>query len=475
MLRSALLILSGKAFASLLLLARNLIVARLIPIEDYGIAATFAISMSVVEMLSDLGLQRQIVQDRNGNDPHLQAGLQGFQALRGVISCGLLYLLAGPIAAFMGVPQVTWAYQVMALVPLLNGLVHFDMFRMNRTMVYGPAILTGVVPALAAVLILWPLKSWFGDYQVMLYSVLIQAALTTLMSHLVARRRYGMVLDRAIMQSSLRFGWPLLVNGILLFAVFNGERLIVGRELGMAPLALFSMGVTLTLTPTLVMASAAQAFFLPQLAAVQGVADRARFAHLAMATFQCHLLFGIALVLGVMLAGRPVVHLLLGAKYDGVLPLIIWMAIMQGIRVFKGGASSVALARGQTENAMVANLVRVALLPLAWVVAARSGDMVLVLWLGILGETVGYVVSLWLARWRLSLSLRALSGPIALTVLLLVVAGAQALALQSPTLAAGWIPAGLQGLATLLFVLTLASMGDLRRYGAARTLTRRVE
>ena len=56
MLRSALLILSGNAAASILTLARNLIVARLISVENYGIAATFAIAMAVVEMASALGI-----------------------------------------------------------------------------------------------------------------------------------------------------------------------------------------------------------------------------------------------------------------------------------------------------------------------------------------------------------------------------------------------------------------------------------
>jgi hypothetical protein len=82
MFRSALLILSGNAAASLLLLARNLIIARLIPVADYGVASTFAIAMAVVEMASALGLQQQIVQARNGEDPRFQSALQGFQVLR---------------------------------------------------------------------------------------------------------------------------------------------------------------------------------------------------------------------------------------------------------------------------------------------------------------------------------------------------------------------------------------------------------
>ena len=107
MLRSALLVLSGNAASSLLLLARNLLVARMILLADYGVAATFALAMAVVEMASALGLQQQIVQAKNGDDPHFQAVLQGFQLLRGIVSAAALFALAGPMADFMAIPEVT--------------------------------------------------------------------------------------------------------------------------------------------------------------------------------------------------------------------------------------------------------------------------------------------------------------------------------------------------------------------------------
>ena len=373
MLKSGLLILSGNAATALLTLARNLLVARLIRVEDFGIAATFAISLALVEMMSALGMQQQIVQSKDGNDPRLQAALQGFQVLRAATNAVVLFLLARPIAQFLGVPQVTWAYQVIAVVPLLNGLIHFDVYRMNRQMKYLPAVLTTAVPALISVLAIWPLHLLYGDYRVMLYAVLIQGVLAVAMSHLVAERRYALVFDRAIMANSLRFGWPLLINGILLFVVFNGEKLIVGRELGMAMLAIFAMGFTLTLTPTLVMAKSVQSFFLPQLSAAKE--DAAAFAHLAMATLQASLLNGAAMVVAVVLIGAPLVHVLLGPKYEGLLPFLTWLAILQALRVFKSGGAVVALARAKTENAMVANLFRVLSLPLSWYVAATSGDL----------------------------------------------------------------------------------------------------
>jgi len=70
--RSVLTILSGNAATALLLLLRNLAVAALIPVADYGVAATFAIVMAVVEMATDLGLHQQIVQSDKGEAPRFQ-------------------------------------------------------------------------------------------------------------------------------------------------------------------------------------------------------------------------------------------------------------------------------------------------------------------------------------------------------------------------------------------------------------------
>jgi O-antigen/teichoic acid export membrane protein len=424
MFRSALLILSGNAAASLLLLARNLIIARLIPVEDYGIAATFAIAMAVVEMMSALGLQQQIVQAADGDDPRFQAALQGFQVLRGIIAGIVLIAIAAPMARFMNIPEAIWAFQVLALVPLLNAVQHFDMHRLNREMVFGPMILTGLVPALVSVLAVWPLSHWFGDWQVMLWAILIQAFLGAAMSHLVARRRYRLVFDRSIMARNLAFGWPLLANGVLLFFIFNGEKLIVGRELGMATLGIFAMGVTLTLTPTLVLAKSAQNFFLPQLTKEVSPTRRAQVSRV---TIEAVLAMGMIVVLATVIIGGPVITLLLGPKYAGLLPILIWLAVMQALRMFKAGPSIVALATGHTGNAMAANLLRALSLPLAWYVAVKSGDLQLILWIAIGGELVGYVVAMALLHHRSGFAMRALIVPHLGVAMLLIVATAYAL------------------------------------------------
>ena len=391
MLRTAFIILSGNAAASLLLLIRNLVVARMIPVADYGIASTFAMVMAIVEMSSALGLQQQIIQSKDGDDPRFQAALQGFQVLRGCMSGLILFVTAGVMARFLGIPEVAWAYQVLALVPVLNALVHFDIHRINRHMRFWPMLLSGIIPALLSLLLVWPFAYWFGNWQVMLWAIIAQAALTVLVSHVLAERPYRLVWDRTVMAGSLRFGWPLLVNAGLMFLVFQGDKLIVGRTMGMTELAIFSMGTTLTLTPTLVLAKSAQNLFLPRLSRAVGTPQFTLTAQQALQTISLSVL---GFILATLLVGGPVLNLLVGPKYADLFPLLIWFALGQALRVNKAGPAIVSLALGYTSNAMFANLARVLSLFFAAIVALRGGGMLDILTIALAGEALGLLISI---------------------------------------------------------------------------------
>lgn len=458
MFKKAVLLLSGNAFGALMLLVRNLVVARLVSVEDYGIAATFAISMAIVEMASGLGLQQLIIQDKKGEDPALQAGLQGFNVLRGLFSGIALFLLAHPIANFLGIPEVAWAYQLLALVPVIRGFEHFDIHRLNRSMTFGPLIVSKTLPALLSVLSVWPLYQVYGDYRVMLYSVMLHWLLTLAAGHVMARRRYQLRFTKQIMQKGFLFGWPLLINNIILFVVFQGDKILVGRELGMEVLAIFSMGITLTLSPTLVLASSAQQFLLPQLSAKTG--DPKAFANLANVALQVSLFNGLLLMLAIICLGPWLVELALGVKYDPLQPLLIWFAIGQAIRVFKAGSSTVALSKARTSNAMIANLLRISVLPLAWYLAATGATLEHIIWVTILGEICSYIVSLFLLKTQVKQSLSRMWLPITTMSLTLGV-----LALQ----AAFWPPDAHPDIMAVvsivvMFPLCLWSMRELRQY-----------
>ncbi|MBF9032118.1 oligosaccharide flippase family protein [Rhodobacterales bacterium HKCCE3408] len=463
----AALILTGNLATALLSLARNLIVARLISIEDYGIAATFALVTSLIELATAFGLQQQIVQAREGDAERWQAALQGFQLLRSFVSATALFFCAGPIAQFFGVPEATWAYRVLAISVVFSGFMHMDVWRLYRQMIYLPNVLSQIVSTLISVVAVWPLWLAFGDYRVMLWALILQNGLQMVMTHLTARRRYVLRFDRAVIAQAMQFGWPLLINNILLFLVMNGEKMIVGREIGLAALAVFAMGFTLTLTPTIVAAKSVQSFFLPQLSAVQD--DDTRFQPMARTTIEANLVNGLLLVIAVVLVGEPFVEIALGEKYAALVPLMVWLAILHAMRVFKAGSAVTALARGRTGNAMAANLFRVASLPLAWWAAAVTGDLLLVVLIATAGEVLGVIASLVLVRWRAGVKLGALRNAFAATAVVLSAAALHAAAPSVPALS--HLPRWLTTVTVVvLFGAALWQMGHVRAYIGLRGL-----
>ena len=392
--RAALLLFTGNGAFWLASFLRNLVVARLLPVEDYGIATTFALTAMLIEMASQIGLKQLIVQAEEGEEPRFQAALQGFQLLRGVLNAGVLFVLADPIARFLGVPDLVWAYRVVALVPLLQGFIHFDIYRFERRFEYRPGILVLSVASLVSLVAVWPLFLLFGDWRVMLAAILLDYALQTVLAHLMARRPWRIRLDGALMRRSMRFGWPLLLNGLLMFAVFHGEKLIAGRELGLAALGIFSMGVTLTLTPTLIGTKSLQSLFLPRLSRSEG----ARFRALGTATCDGSALVAILVVAGVAVVGPPFVTVVLGAKFDPLHPILLPLGVAMAVRMLKTGPSVVALSRARSTLPLLAQLPRLAGIALAWAMLARGGGLMDLALLAVAGELAGVALAFWLMR-----------------------------------------------------------------------------
>lgn len=462
MLKRALLLTTGNTMTSLMLMVRNILIARLISVEDFGIAATFAITMALIEMMTQFGLQQMIVQDRKGNDENVQTGMHAFQAFRGVLAGLFLFLIAAPYANFLGVPEVAWAYQLIALVPAIRGFIHFDVFRQQREMRYWPFIISHTGAAMASLIIVLPLMLFFGDWRVMLYAIMGQYVLMVLFSHLMAERRYGLSWDTALMGRAVRFGWPLLVNGAMLWVIFNGERLVVGRELGMAELGIFSVALSLTLTPTLVLSGSAQSFFLPQLSGAQD--DAKRFGFLYHVTVETSMVIGIAVAVGLALLGPPIAFLLLGEKYLPMLPLLAFLGIAQALRVGKQGIAIVSLGRAVTGNAMIANAPRVLAVLLVWYLVAEQGAGIMtVIVVAILAEMAGFCVALSLLRYKLRLPLQRLVLPIVFAALTLVVIGVDGLTHQADPGLLGHLHLAQIGY-LLMAGCMLFAMKDFRRY-----------
>lgn len=417
LLKNSALVVGADIADTALVLLRNVVLARLLSVEQFGIVATFSILMTLVEASQNAGLSRMIVQARDADQGAVQDTLHRAQLLLGIGAALLMALIAWPYALAMGTPSLVVAYLVFAVVPLIKGAAHLDPYRLQRKGRFGPLVLRQLIPQLISVAAIWPLYRWLGDYRVIIGCILINQTFALLFSHLGAERRYRLHDDPVVLARARAFGWPVMINGMLMFFVMNGDRMIVSNQFGHAALGAFSAAFMLTFMPTTVMARSLQSVLLPRLSRVQD--DLPDLQRLYDVTAGLTMLIAVLFVGGIAAIGLPVLMLVFGSKYAVAGPYLVLLAAMQAIRFIRVAPVLAAMARAETRNPLYANLVRGAFIPLSLLVALWTRDVQLMLLAGIAGEIIACAASSIWARAMVALETRYFLGALGATVLLI--------------------------------------------------------
>lgn len=394
------LLMCGYALAQGLSFARNALIGHWLSPADFGVAATLTLMLQLLESLSDLGADRLIVQAPDGNRARLMANAHLLLICRGALTALALYLAAAPLARFFGVEAARGAFEALALAPLIRGFLHLDFRRDQRRLDNRAAMIVEVVPQAIALAVALPILSAASDYWAVVWISAIQAAAVVMTSLSVARRRYLIGTDGALMRRLLLFGWPIMLSALPLLAVNSGDRIVIGRLLGMEALAAYSVAFMMTMVPGLLAAKVGHALMLPLLSAAQtdDEAFRRRFAALVDAATLVAALYLTMFVI----AGGAILPVAFGPSYAGLDDLVAMLAVMWTIRMVQAVPGMALIARGETRPLLVAGIIRAG--ALAVVIAAAMGGygIVAIAAAGAAGEAASLLYVAWRAGQELS-------------------------------------------------------------------------
>jgi O-antigen/teichoic acid export membrane protein len=434
---------------------RSVILGRLISPANFGIAATFAMTFYLLDMISNLAADTLLIQSQEGDNPSFENTAHLWQAGRGFVNAILLFVIAGRASYLFGAPQARWAFQTLALVPLIGGFTHFDKSRVQRGMKFGPSVRVDVSSSILVTLAALPLALWLRDYSAMLWVLVLQAAATVAASHWVAERRYGWAWDPRYARNILAFGWPLTINGLLMFLIFQGDRFVIGAAnhifrkttYSLADLGVYSITFALTMAPTMMVTKVTSSLFLPLLSKVQNV--RAQFDQRYVSCCQILSLMAAAISISFMVSGGWLVTLVYGQKYAAAASFVGWLGAMWALRIFRVGPTLAAMALGDTENAMVSNIARTTAFLGVPVVAATAHGLAWIAACGFGGELLAMATCVWRLEHKHAVPAAICFKPAAVAAAgMAVAAGLAAAGVEK----AGWVAAFVVSPALLVMV-----------------------
>ncbi len=381
--RTALLF-SGFTIAQACSFFRNAIFAHTLSMGNFGIAATILVMLQLVEMLSDLSADKLIIQADDGGTTSVVGTVQTFQLMRGVVACLVIVAVAQPVAEFFRIPEATGALMAIGLAPLLRGLLNLDMRRAQRSLDNGPFLLVEVVPQIVALVATPIVLAWNATFEAVVIVALIQSATAVLVSHLAAGERMQLRFDRGVAIRIISFSWPLWLSALPLVAVYQGDRILIGRYLGMDAIAAFSAAFMLTMVPGLLVAKTANALLLPLLAEVKSkpAVLRQRLRLLLIGTGVLALVYVVAFAV----FGGPLLALGFGPSYGGLGLLVALLAVIWGLRMVQVVPNLALMALARNEVLLAAGMLRaLGLLPV-YLVVTMGGSLVAVVIVGFLAE-----------------------------------------------------------------------------------------
>ncbi len=95
----------NQIFMQILRFARNIILARLLSTSDFGISATFWMTVAFLAAISQLGFEQMLIRDKDGDSDEVGATGQTLIFLRGLGIAFIIIAFADPIMSMFGSPE----------------------------------------------------------------------------------------------------------------------------------------------------------------------------------------------------------------------------------------------------------------------------------------------------------------------------------------------------------------------------------
>ncbi len=374
-------VLAGHIATQAVRLGSNVVLARLLSPDAFGLMSVVYILVIGMALFSDLGITRSVVQSPRGREPDMLDTAWTIQVIRGLGLGMVSFLLAGCIvlAAHWGVssartvygdPRLPWIVAAFSAVAILAGFESIRIGLAKRDMqmktLTSIDIVSQVTAAIAMVLVAWTFHSIWA----LVLGAVVTGAVRCGMGHLLLPgHRERLRLVPSATAELMGHGKWIFLASILGFAAVNGDRLLLGglidsRSFGLYTVAFMLVNVLQVVASTLCMNVA-----YPAIAEIHR--DRPHDLAGTLQKFQW-LYDGLVVFLAAILitAGPAIIHVLYDSRYhDAGWIMVILAAGAVGARYQV--VEQAYQATGSPQYITLANLIRLVALGLGIFVGQR--------------------------------------------------------------------------------------------------------
>jgi O-antigen/teichoic acid export membrane protein len=381
----------------LLRFVRTVIVSRLLSPDDLGAAVALMAILTGCEVITDVGLDKFVMVSRPDARAQVVAVARQIAIGRAVLLAVVIALGAPLLAAAFGAGGEHRIVAWLGVVPLIASLRNWRVVQVQQEYRYGAETISNLGSRVIALLVLFPAYLVFRDERVVVANLIVEAILAVVLSYVLAPRG-GQVakVDPVLRRQALRFGLPLMANGVGLVVMKQLDQMIVANLFDLAVLAHYALVLNLAIMPTSVLQRVASRVFLPFLGKARAQlasAERASFTVVVGMTAA-----GAAFAVPIGLTLDWLAPLVYGRQYQ-VTPAFAALAMLVAfLRFARGGPNTVMVEHGQTVRLTAGNLIAGIGMAIGFALGVHYRRVEAVLVGVLIGDLLSFVLLVWLMR-----------------------------------------------------------------------------
>lgn len=304
----------GKIFAQL---AIQIWLARTLGPEIFGKYTAVLVVVGFGWLLADSGFGAALIQkDKITNDDVSYAF--GWVLTLSLVIGVLVILLAPQLAGFLGDASLALPILVCGPIIVLQALSNISVSLMLRDLDAKRCQiiqLSGYLVGFGVVAV--SLAHFGAGVWSLVIGFMVQAMIVLLFAYAVVRHTLKPLLKGNV--EFRNFGLNVLGTNLANWSIENLDRIIIGRQWGIASLGAYAAATNLSRSPTSLMVTSVQSVVFSSASRVQNDPERMRRGYTALISLTTLITFPVFVLLG--LKAEFVIHLLYGARWDEAIPL----------------------------------------------------------------------------------------------------------------------------------------------------------
>lgn len=340
-------------------LAASLVLTRLLAPEIFGVMVVVHSMRLGFELLTDIGIEQNIVQHKEGLEPRFLNTAWTMQIIRGTYLSAIFFAISPFLAHFYNIDERIFRF--IAFAPLINSFQSTAIFTLaknlevkRRALFEFRAELIGFVASVVTAFIsptVWAPVA----------GILIQLSSRSLLSYRLPHAPHKLMLDRTYAREILRFGRWIMISSLVMFAAGNLDRLVLGRMAPLAMLGIYGLARTMADLPALMARRLSYQLIFPMLSAYRQGGGDALPPQMRNARLKLILIAAVVIGLGASVSDW-VIHLMYQRRYEQAGWMLSLLLFGTWASVLSSFNEALLLGSGKPAYESAANVVRFSIL-----------------------------------------------------------------------------------------------------------------